>query len=166
VNLEQTHGLLTLIAAFDNRRFDDVTVIAWQQVLAAEDPAHCRTAVIEHFRTSTDYLMPAHVVEGAERARREHLRALAAQTRPALVAIEGGTGVRNRSADATALVEVVRRTLPPGDPDTLRHGRRYWRQAQAAHRRAATAEPNPLFDPQALARLAQETADQPNNGGN
>jgi hypothetical protein len=61
VNLAETHDLLTFVAVFDNRRFDDANVWAWQLVLADLPFTECHTAVGRHFTASTEYLMPAHI---------------------------------------------------------------------------------------------------------
>jgi hypothetical protein len=54
VNLAETHDLLTLIAVYDNRRFDDATVLAWREVLADCAFEGCRVAVVKHYGSSTD----------------------------------------------------------------------------------------------------------------
>lgn len=61
MNLAETHDLLVFVAMFDNRRFDDANVAAWQLILADLPSVECHTAVSRHFATSTEYLMPAHI---------------------------------------------------------------------------------------------------------
>lgn len=83
MNLAETHALLTLISgAFDNRRFDDATVIAWQPIFADLPFDDCRAAVSRHFAESNDYLMPAHIrrlaknIRAQRRTQHHEIRAL------------------------------------------------------------------------------------------
>lgn len=65
--------LLAVIATFDNRRVEDSTIAAWSSVFDSTPWTfdQCREAVIRHFRDSTDYLQPAHVIRGARIVREE-----------------------------------------------------------------------------------------------
>lgn len=58
--------LLTLISAFDSRTVGIDTVEAWFPIVQDVTPQDAVTAVRNHFATSTEYLMPAHVVAGAK----------------------------------------------------------------------------------------------------
>ncbi len=59
---QETSAVLAMIGTYDRREFTPTDVEAWQ---AAWDPAltfeDARHAVSEHYRTSTDWLMPAHI---------------------------------------------------------------------------------------------------------
>jgi hypothetical protein len=150
VNLVETYDLLTLVAFYDNRRFDDATVLAWQPILADLSFEDCRAAVMNHFGLSEVYLMPVHVRRGAVdvRNRRHQRRAnadrLALQTDPARV---------DRSDDVRALIAQLRDLLPDGDPDKLRRPEVLaWERRR--DREAAGGEPNPHYDPSSHARLA------------
>lgn len=83
MNLVETGQLLTVAAAFDNRQVSKETALVWFEVLKNVDYEDALVALREHHKSSTDYLMPAHIVAGArrERERRERLERLA---RPAL----------------------------------------------------------------------------------
>jgi hypothetical protein len=144
VNLAETNDLLTFIATFDRRRFDDATVVAWQLIVADVPYADCRRAVVEHFTNSTDYLMPVHVVRGAtevDRNRRRELRE--AREREEQLAIESDPSRRDRSDEVTAIITDLRDRLPVGDPDKLR--RAEWLEADKRRARELAAEPNPDF---------------------
>lgn len=157
MNLAETHALLTLIATLDRRRFDDPTVIAWQEILAEQPFDDCRTAVINHFRENTDYLMPVHVTRGAEQIDHDRRRkAREAAEHRCLIALESDPTRRDRSADIQALITQLRAALPPGNPDKLR--RTEWLQAD--RRRTRRAEPNPHYDP-AVAYAAATPMEQP-----
>lgn len=58
--------LLARASAFDNRIVNDVNVAAWHEVLWQVDYDLAVAAVNEHFKTSTEYLMPVHVSNGAK----------------------------------------------------------------------------------------------------
>ncbi|UVK61378.1 helicase loader [Microbacterium phage Gingerbug] len=68
--------LLAIIATFDNRRVEDSTIAAWSAVFEGLPWTfeQCRRAVVKHFRDSTDYLQPAHVIRGARIERDEEER--------------------------------------------------------------------------------------------
>jgi len=72
VNRDEIVDLLTLVAARDNRQIGQITVVAWLDDVGDLDFADCREAVRRHFRTSTEWLMAAHVRQlvGAIRAER------------------------------------------------------------------------------------------------
>jgi len=155
VNLAETHALLTLAATLDNRRFDDAAVVAWQEILADQPFDDCRTAVIRHFASTTDYLLPAHVIRGATELDRERRRQhREARERDGQRALEADPTRRDRSAEVRALIAELRDSLPEGDPDKLR--RAEWLEADRRRERLAKAEPNPHYDPTVLARLTEE----------
>jgi pyruvate/2-oxoglutarate dehydrogenase complex dihydrolipoamide acyltransferase (E2) component len=71
VNLIETDQLLTIVQNLTGRKdpFDDATIIVWQQILADLDYTDAVQAVAAHFRESTDYLLPAHIVAGVRALR-------------------------------------------------------------------------------------------------
>ena len=142
----ETANLLTLIKRYDNRKFDDATVIAWHHLLADLTYDHCVNAVTDHFRESTTYLLPAHIRHGAQ----AHAQRIAGQQQAALtaqrVAIDcAPVGTRgpatNRSPEVNRLVAELAVKLGPGRPDQLRY------KDPELHRRhpKATDGPNPRF---------------------
>lgn len=156
MNLAETHDLLTLAATLDRRRFDDATVVAWQEILADQPFDDCRTAVVRHFASTTDYLMPVHVLRGAAELDR-HRRQLAreASEQRSMLALASDPTRRDRSEQTQALIAELRDSLPEGDPDKLR--RKEWLEVDRRRERMANAEPNPHYDPTvALATLTTE----------
>lgn len=63
--------LLTIASAFDNRRPTDEQVDAWFAVIGDLDYSDSEQAVREHFRESTDWMLPGHVVAGVRALRAE-----------------------------------------------------------------------------------------------
>lgn len=59
--------LLTTFSLVDHRTVEPETVNAWYDVLGDLDVDFAYRAGVEHFRESTDYLTPAHLVAGARR---------------------------------------------------------------------------------------------------
>lgn len=59
--------LLTYVSTFDSRTVGVETVEAWWTILADVDVQEALTVVQNHFATSTDYLMPAHISMGVRR---------------------------------------------------------------------------------------------------
>lgn len=158
MNRAETHDLLAFIAAYDNRRFDDATVLAWHPIVADLPFGDCRRAVTSHFASSDAYLMPVHVRRGALETNRERrrLEREAAEHQERL-AIEADPTRRDRSEETRALIATLRDSLPDGDPDKLR--RSEWLEADRRRERMANAEPNPEYDPTvALETAAREEA--------
>lgn len=61
MNRSDVAALLTVIASYDRRTLGEAEVIAWHGVLGDLPFEQCRDAVIAHYATQTDWLMPAHV---------------------------------------------------------------------------------------------------------
>jgi hypothetical protein len=61
--------LLTYASIIDNRTVTRESVAAWWEVLGHLDVTLARQAIVQHRRESTEYLMPAHVIRGAQRLR-------------------------------------------------------------------------------------------------
>jgi hypothetical protein len=64
VNRDEAARLLALVAQLDNRQVADATVELWARMFAHVDPADAANAVKAHFESSTDYLMPVHILRG------------------------------------------------------------------------------------------------------
>jgi len=157
--------VLTKAAAYDRRTIGRAEVMAWYEALGDVDLADALEAVADHYAESTDWLMPAHVRRLTAEIGRERARAVAAETEALAIEAECERTdlrpLRDRSPEIQAFVRRVRDVLPAGDPDALRWGHRYWRQVHEREERAKRAEPNPHYDPTALARLAEMVADEP-----
>lgn len=68
--------MLSLIAMGDNRVSDRTAVIYWEQILPEWVTYQiAERAVIEHRRTTTDYLEPAHIIALAEKYVDEQIQA-------------------------------------------------------------------------------------------
>lgn len=63
MNIIETGMVLAKIQAFDNRNVDDATILAWQEVLEPHTLPDALAAVSAYFRTSTAWIMPAHIVD-------------------------------------------------------------------------------------------------------
>lgn len=166
MNHAETNDLLAFVAVYDNRRFDDATVIAWHRVLGDLDLAACQAAVVRHFGTDDAYLMPVHVRRlvdelAGERRRQEREQARLAREAE-LAAIEAAHPARRDRTEAIEeLIAELRGKLPPGNPDCLRYASGYWRQQREDRVRQANAVPNPHYDPRTAAQAAREAAATP-----
>lgn len=157
MNLQEIDRLLTVIQNVDKRRIDDATVLVWHEILGDLPFDDCLLAVTTHFRESTEYLMPAHIVRMAREVDRERRRQLREEQEAIAAQAEADDPTRrDRSAAVRELIAQLRTELPEGDPDSLRHSTREWRRAREGRERALRAVPNPHYDPTALARLADE----------
>lgn len=61
MNEAETRMILSQVTAVDNRRLTDSTVIMWHAIFAGYSYEEVKWAMIQHFRSSTDYLTPAHL---------------------------------------------------------------------------------------------------------
>ena len=66
--------LLTMISAIDNRTVGTETVEAWFLIVADLDFDECVKVAFEHFGTTTDYLVPAHIKQGVAKFRKAEQR--------------------------------------------------------------------------------------------
>jgi len=82
VNGAETAKLLTLIATVDNRSFDNATVAVWGKVLQDVELADAQDAVVSHWRSSDEYLMPIHVLREADAISRARCQLGVAQVLP------------------------------------------------------------------------------------
>lgn len=65
--------LLTIAAAFDNRKPDPDAAKAWSVALGHLPFLDCRDAVIAHYRKTNDWLMPSHVIAAVKTVRASRL---------------------------------------------------------------------------------------------
>lgn len=78
----ETAKILAKAALIDNRHIDRETVEAWHEAIGHIDYETAMAALTIHRRTSTEYLVPAHIASNLRRAR-EH-RAIEANRMRAL----------------------------------------------------------------------------------
>jgi hypothetical protein len=69
VNKVEVARLLTIASMIDNRTVAPETVEEWHRVAGHLDFEAAREGVEQHFRESTSYLLPAHVIAQARRAK-------------------------------------------------------------------------------------------------
>lgn len=92
MNLTDTAKLLTVVASYDRRQVGEADVLAWHEALHDLDVGLCREAVAAHYRTSTEWLMPAHLRRLTAAARND------AAARRALEPTRPGDGRRPKPA--------------------------------------------------------------------
>ena len=74
MNLQETAQVLAKIQLGDNRQVDELTVREWHDTIGHLEFVDAIAAVKEHRQISSDYLMPAHIVGGAKRAKERRQR--------------------------------------------------------------------------------------------
>jgi hypothetical protein len=75
-------ALLTIAAAYDNRKADEDTAKAWSVALGDLPFIDCRDAIVAHYQRTTDWLMPAHVIGAVRKIRRDRLEDAPPMTPP------------------------------------------------------------------------------------
>lgn len=154
--------LLSIAAAFDRRKIGHTDALAWAKALEGLNPRDCAQAITDHFKDSTEYLMPAHVRQRVQRLRTERIRAVPSTAlEPADVDpndVEAYQVARlaliRRVADGDPLPE--RPALPARDPEKLLAG-------TAASMRRAALQPSPGYVA-ASRKLAAAVRSKPESG--
>ncbi|OAZ40924.1 hypothetical protein A9Z40_03000 [Microbacterium arborescens] len=90
--------LLARIQVLDNRQVDELTLQAWEPLMEGLAYADAVAAVNAHFRESTEYLKPAHIVQRVRASRLAALPATMSAARP-----ECAPGAHRRFPDGTCL---------------------------------------------------------------
>lgn len=73
MNYAETAEVLGAIALYDARHVDEATIRAWHKMLHGFTLPDCLAAVEAHFRESTDYLLPAHIIRRVKSTRSRRL---------------------------------------------------------------------------------------------
>jgi hypothetical protein len=73
MNYAETTQVLAAIQIYDARHVDEATVKAWHKMLHEFTLPDCLAAVEAHFRESTDYLLPAHIIRRVKSMRSRRL---------------------------------------------------------------------------------------------
>jgi GT2 family glycosyltransferase len=66
-------ALLTIAAAFDNRKPDADAAKAWAVALEGYRFEDCREAIVAHYRASSEWLMPQAVIAAVKRIRSKRI---------------------------------------------------------------------------------------------
>jgi hypothetical protein len=69
-------ALLTLAAAYDNRKPDKDAAAAWAAALGNLEAPDCQKAIVAHYRESSDWLMPVHIITRVRAMRVERMKAV------------------------------------------------------------------------------------------
>ena len=72
----QMADLLNLISSTDGRNLTQQMPVAWMEIIGDLDFEDSKAAVVDHFQSSTEWLMPAHVRAGVKRIRDKRLTAV------------------------------------------------------------------------------------------
>jgi hypothetical protein len=72
-------ALLTICASFDNRKPDENAATAWAMALDDLRFIDCREAIVVHYRTSREWIMPVNIREGVKRVRIDRWNAFVEQ---------------------------------------------------------------------------------------
>jgi hypothetical protein len=76
-------ALLTVAAAFDNRKPDEDAAKAWSIALDGLRFIDARDAIVAHYKTSSEWLMPSKVIAEVKRIRAKRIAEHPAPTPPA-----------------------------------------------------------------------------------
>lgn len=71
MDIKQTGMILAFVSLIDNRQVSEEAILAWHELLRDVDFEHGKDAVTNHFRTSTEYIRPAHIIQGARLVKME-----------------------------------------------------------------------------------------------
>lgn len=79
----ESAGLLTVAAAFDNRKPDEDQARAWALALDGLRFIDCREAIVNHYRGSREWMMPVDVIRAVKKLRAARLAAYGTPEPPA-----------------------------------------------------------------------------------
>lgn len=71
--LADAYELLAVAQSFDRRTVGDFDAESWRRAMHGLRLDDAKAAIVEHFTTSTDWLMPAHVRAGVTRIRKDRI---------------------------------------------------------------------------------------------
>ena len=113
--------LLSMASAFDNRKPDADAARAWSAALDGLRFEDCRDALIEHYKTSTDYLMPVLIRTAVRRIRSKRIAEVGDLIPPpGLSELETRQWLRDARRRIGDGEEYTPPQLPPADPRRLR----------------------------------------------
>lgn len=163
MNINETTQALALAQAFDNRTVGEVNIRAWFSVLSEADAADVMAAIRDHYATTTEWIMPAHI--RAAVSVMEQRRAAAAQATgwapgqygvprdqamPEVLPGDERLALSDLPAAVASLVARVRADLPEGSKEALKPRTVAWEREHAAFRRSQDGEPNPHYKPKTI----------------
>lgn len=91
MNLTQATAILVMCSGYDNRKVTPENAKAWQEVLDGVRFEDAQQAVLDHYRTSDRWLMPADIHNGVARMVKDRQAELHMAELPAeLAAMEDG----------------------------------------------------------------------------
>jgi hypothetical protein len=76
LDIRQVGMILAFVSLIDNRNVSDESILAWYELIKECDFDDAKGAVINHFRTSTEYIRPAHIISGARMLKMERRKEL------------------------------------------------------------------------------------------
>jgi hypothetical protein len=71
LDIRETGILLAKISLIDNRTASKETIIVWQEILDKVELQDALTALMNHWRTSDQWIKPIHIIEGSRLAKQE-----------------------------------------------------------------------------------------------
>ena len=75
--------LLGIAASFDNRKPSEEAAVAWSHALDGFRFVDCRDAIVAHYRSSSEWLMPARIIAEVKRIRAKRIEEHPPLTPPA-----------------------------------------------------------------------------------
>lgn len=183
-------ALLTIAAAYDNRKPDADQAKAWAMALDGLRFEDCREVVVAHYRRSRDWLMPVDVINGVTKLRADRRAQYGPIPAPshldpdsptfdqdyARYMVETNEAMGDGTYQPPAPLELERRDMRQlgagrsvreglrGDPIAarveIREARRKLQEAEAERQAAKDAERKAREEKRAADRAARETSDE------
>lgn len=115
-------ALLTIAAAYDNRKPDADQAKAWAVSLDGYRFEDCRQAIVEHYQGSADWLMPVHVIAGVKRIRARRIEAVALTPPPDMDPDDTAAYQRWLAEERSRVADGLPPSMPPevGQPRDIR----------------------------------------------
>lgn len=134
---DQIATLLAYISSIDGRHTSTLMAEAWSDLVGDLDFEDAKAAVRDHYRASTDWLKPAHILTGVRQIRKKRIQDLERH-------LDGEITIR-RADHGTPQHEIAARKRLMGWVASGRMGvREYCDYHGGTHVLAANARPQPL----------------------
>lgn len=123
MEIAEVGKLLTLMAAYDQRKVGEADVMAWSEIVGKFDFEDAKAAVLAHYATTADRIMPAHIAVFVKNREADR----AARSRPGMT-----------------MSETVESDIPDADPDDVQGYLRALREGRTRPYDDGTARPRPM----------------------
>lgn len=139
MNREEVAKLLTQASLVDNRRITEAHVEQWWRILNSLTFEECERAIVEHFRSSQEYLQPKHIWAIVKRHREDQAEKTHSKQLEAAYSKKSDSDYPGKPSNLDEMVAFYRRLAASGE---WQHGS----DADEVAARVGLTPPQPKWD--------------------